>query len=1349
MMMVQTRRPQAPPRTNLAPLGVVIAVVGAVAVSFLRLPGFVLLWLGMWMAALLAAEPSLLTGKKDAAGKSTAGNVDEEQKQNRFQMWKALRWRLIVPNADWLPNDAGTRSPRIGSMQEPLWKRALLAAGWLLLPQQFGSIAAVAAGAVAFTFPPDQLILMGVLEGSWLVPLAALNAVGMYVTIRQLEVARRRYLYPTDPKPPVTVFEVRRVARWWIGAAAAAGGGVLAAVAVAIILNVLGWWWLFWPVAVTVAGSGVLVAAVILRKSWSSPLLDEWENTSRARAEWVERWATRRITPPPHLISSTQLGDPSTPIIVDRFEARAPFDAAQAVRDPEKFADRGGVRVSVLFEENVDSSGEPVPGTKHPLRFQVVAAPVDAFVDITDPTVDEELVKLMWRCAIADAAHTMAVVQPMPLSFTALHVPDAPESDDGATSAAAWAIQYPPGEAMSFPPLTDTVSSQLRIDMIPTETALVYAGALDGEDTRTVWVNEEMPGELHRQRIEARWQLRWKDVLKMGEQPPFIEHTAYETGTLPTGEVIESQPFLLPEGQEPVRYLTAEKRDKLTSALQNPGWVSVASWQHWLEGGRAGERHQGAIVVRWSPSPLPKNPARIRPARVGTDTETVRHVLEAAINDGFDSAKLARPELIETRALTTPRSEEHIWDLTLRLYGGVTLADVKRVAERIRQGMGACAWLRVTGNENGCRVVAGANPLIGDVTFAGPGAEKECVRLNWEQAFTDTNVVSYSTGQTPELLTVNQLPKNPKVKELIFRIPPGSGLSIGSISGARKKLLPATGNMWMDVSQGEKADLVRVLVCAEFPLPFPAPVDWDELYNSTAVPFAASTSGEPIVFDWVEDPHLILLGRTGSGKSAAAMNLINGAIIRGCEILIADPQKFGADFRYALPWVRGMALTVLEASAMMEWVYAEVKRRKKLNGDYGVPSYMDLPEAVRPRHMVVFIDEFTSLMAVSRMMKLPSNASQEQLEKYAVEEADNEARRNIGFLSTRLVQEARSSGVTLLLAGQELKKDTLQNIPGGTSLKSSSSSLLLGKSSFGSLQSALKDPLDVPDLGDTVPKGRGLFESSSRAAQVVQMWFDAPDHGASSVEHIAAVRDPLADAEKLDLAAMVSQTATGTSVHGRLLDEDRSGEVREPTVPAPDENNEVLPTLTFDLDLDDIPDEPSPIDDVLPTLVPDITETSELTPTGDDDVDLEPEPADEPAYDEPAPQRSEPLPAAGSQPSAGPLVQDQIVLDTARTGQVSAASEGPVVFTADRVDLPGAVPVTPIAKTPEPVTRIMAVDRILTWLRSNPHVREAVWVTGAWRTHGRVATDAAANVGVTLKVYAPGFYPPGPDADDD
>ncbi|WP_300265712.1 FtsK/SpoIIIE domain-containing protein [Microbacterium sp.] len=1375
--MATTRKPQKPPRPNLAPLGVGIAVVFTVAALFVRLPGFVVLWLGMWVAALLAAGPAFLTGKKDAAGNPTPGSEKEQRQVDRFAMWRSLRWRMLVPNGEWLLNDRDTLSSDANNPQAPFWKRILLFAGWVLVPQQFGTIAAVCVAVVAFTFPTDRLDLMGVWPGSTVL-LAVLDAVAVYVVARQLEAALRRTAAPSDPKPPVTVTEARRVDRWWLGAAVAAGAGIATGFAVFVVLDLLGWAWLFWPAVLTYVFAGATVAAVVLRKMWAGRILEDWANTVEARAGWDERWTQLRRDPAPHLLSHTRVGDGAHPIVIDRFEARAPFDAGQAVKDHPKIAPTvgAGVRVSILFEENIDSSGQVVTGTKHPLRFSVVAWPVDFHVDITSPDVDPDLLSLAWRCAIADGVQDVGGVQPMLLDVQPLHDPDASTTEDGEPATAAWGFQYNPAEAMTFPMLTAHVEERLGIDMIPTETALVYGGALDSDGIRTVWADPDTPEELRRQRVEARWGQRWTDVLKQGEQAPFIEHVAYETGTLPSGDTIESQPFLLPEGQEPVKYLSASKRDALTSTLQNPGWVSVASWQHWMEGGRSGERHQGAIVVRWSPAPLPKNPARIVPARVGADMEAVRWVVEAAINDGFDAAKLARPEVIAAKALTTPRSEEHIWDVTLRLYGGVTLADVKRVAEKIRQGMGSCAWLRVTGHEEGCRVVAGANPLIGDVTFTRPAAQQDCVRLNWEQAFTDTQVVSYSTGQTPELVQVSPMPKNEKVLEHIFRIPEGSGLSMGSITGARKKLLPATGNMWMSVSAGEEANLVRVLTCTEYPLPFPAPVDWDEVYESTAIPFASATTGEPIIYDWREDPHLLVLGGTGSGKSAGSMNLINGAIIRGCDVYLADPEKFGADFRYASPWLKGMALTVFEASAMMEHVYAEVKRRKKLNGDHGVTSYTNLPEDIRPRHIVVFIDEFTSLMAVSKLAKLPQNASPDAQAKHAEAERENEARRSIGYLSARIVREARSAGVTLILAGQELKSDTLDAIPNGKSLKGNMSRLVLGKMDQWSLASALKAPNDLPDLGETIPKGRGLFESTSDStAQAIQMWFDAPDHAASSIEHIEQVRDRLPESERIDFAEMAAETTDdGTPIHGRLIDEEDDWEIEEPVPLEPSEDDEVLPSLS--LDLSELPDEPAEDDEVLPPLSLDLSAFGE---SGASDIDVDEEDDDEEPFDTgeiavpvreddaagqyPWPDGADPVENGEDAPRV-PLSAERIPdtdptthrpfgfddtdepeedisageTDTARPEEDT--TPGPVVFTANGIDIPDAVPVTPIVETPEVVTKIVAVDRILTWLRAHPHVTDAIWVTGAARTHGRKATDAAADLGVTMRVYLPDAY---------
>src|SRR5690606_22137159 len=108
-------------------------------------------------------------------------------------------------------------------------------------------------------------------------------------------------------------------------------------------------------------------------------------------------------------------------------------------------------------------------------------------------------------------------------------------------------------------------------------------------------------------------------------------------------------------------------------------------------------------------------------------------------------------------------------------------------------------------------------------------------------------------------------------------------------------------------------------------------------------------------------------------------------------------------------------------------------------------------------------------------------------------------------------------------------------IPGGKSLKGNMSRLVLGKMDQWSLASALKNPGSIPELGDEVPAGRGLFESTAEPAQLIQTWWDGDGHDASMVRHIQDVREPLPRSARVDVEAMAAETADdGTPIHGRL-----------------------------------------------------------------------------------------------------------------------------------------------------------------------------------------------------------------------
>jgi hypothetical protein len=299
------------------------------------------------------------------------------------------------------------------------------------------------------------------------------------------------------------------------------------------------------------------------------------------------------------------------------------------------------------------------------------------------------------------------------------------------------------------------------------------------------------------------------------------------------------------------------------------------------------------------------------------------------------------------------------------------------------------------------------------------------------------------------------------------------------------KLRTATGNDFLQIRPGAGADTLRLLVARDNPLPHLAPFDFPAATRGPGIPFAVGVDGEPIAYDPTLDPHLLLAGLTGAGKSCLAQALVYGALVRAWQVYVIDPVKSGADYQFARDRCHGFACTATEATALLRAVYAEVARRKELNAAHGVGSYRELPDP--PPHLLVLIDEFTSLVGRD---PVPPRTDDPELEaERDLIEAANHARIEIGVFAGKIAREARSSGVTLALGTQKLSAKMLDTIPGAGDLKVNLSRVLLGKTSWGDRVSALRDPDDAPDLDGVVPRGRGLWETTAAPAQVIQCWY--------------------------------------------------------------------------------------------------------------------------------------------------------------------------------------------------------------------------------------------------------------------
>lgn len=1133
------------PQPNLAPLVGVLAVILSVATSVFRLPGFTVLLIGLAVAGMMSSAPPL-TGKKDAAGYPTIGNPGEHAALLRHRRWSSLRWRLLVPNRDWLLNDPSEVKPHlervnrfaIGRLKN--FARALQAAiilVWLLVPMSFTSIGALGLAAAVFTFPVDALAVWGWAPdtGSWLM---SPNTLCAYIVTMQFFAARRRHAAMEDPAPAVTVADLIATFRTSSRAELIAAvllppvAGTAVAVGVWTLTKHFGVTWLFVPAPLLLVGTATLFSAVLWRALALPDALTEWRNTVQARELWQQRWEPLKMDPRPYLISHARHGDPAAPLNIDTFDAPPTQGAAGMLGMGSKIHPLigAGQAVAMLNEPDVDSSGQPIPGSRHPSRFSVASWPVDQPIEVSDPTVDRGLLRERIRTALAIAGTSypqlmVTTVQPM-------------WDTDDADSTAAWSVLCEASDApvvSILPTIAGEIGAALGTEAVfDKKTGLLYVGALTADSTH--YVDDSQAHRFVELAREARWSQRWSDVLKMGEARPRTESDVYKTAQLPTGQTIECQPFMTPQGINGSYFLAQQKEKALANALGNAPWVSVIGWEG--RGDKAGERHPGAFRVLWSAQPVPLDPARLEPPGRGRPGDALRWAISAAINSGFDAAKLARPEVVAVTALTTADSRGHIWDVRLRLYDGVVLSEVKQKAEKIRGGMGGTPWLRVTDSGEHIRVVVGAAPESRGIEFARPEAKKLTLALDWEQRFTDANLASPVDGVAPRLVAAEPLETNEQVDVLEFTLPRSLAITDFQEQKTVDKLRAASGKTFINVRHNTDPSRFTMLVCDVDPMPSPAPFMWERMgaVAPRSTTFGTRVEGAPVTWHLDNDSHLMVLGQNGSGKGIGMSAMAGDNIMSFWDVYAADPIKGFNDFLFADPWLRARATTWTQTVAVVRHLLRLLDEHKKLNEKYGVSNIRDLPDEVRPRLSCLYLDEFTSLVIPDAVVKLRDNADDAERKEYAATVAINNYKLLIGSAIGRILREGRALGLVLVLAGQKLTREELKYIPGGATIKSQMSRLAMGKMSFGDMMSAFADASSALGLlGPSVPRGRGVFESTSESAFAVQTWWaggSQADHFRILAEKISEVRPPLSADEKLDLSASDAQAEQTVEVFG-------------------------------------------------------------------------------------------------------------------------------------------------------------------------------------------------------------------------
>jgi S-DNA-T family DNA segregation ATPase FtsK/SpoIIIE len=168
-------------------------------------------------------------------------------------------------------------------------------------------------------------------------------------------------------------------------------------------------------------------------------------------------------------------------------------------------------------------------------------------------------------------------------------------------------------------------------------------------------------------------------------------------------------------------------------------------------------------------------------------------------------------------------------------------------------------------------------------------------------------------------------------------------------------------------------------------------------------------SGNPVVADLGDMPHLLIAGTTGSGKTVCVNALITSILFNATpdevKFLMVDPKMVELAIFNGIPQLLCPVVTEpKKVSAALNWVVNEMEERYRLFAKKGVrniEAYNEKAEISLP-YIIIIIDELADLMAV--------------------------ASQDIENAITRLAQLSRAVGIHIVLATQRPSVDVVTGV---------------------------------------------------------------------------------------------------------------------------------------------------------------------------------------------------------------------------------------------------------------------------------------------------------------------------------
>lgn len=474
----------------------------------------------------------------------------------------------------------------------------------------------------------------------------------------------------------------------------------------------------------------------------------------------------------------------------------------------------------------------------------------------------------------------------------------------------------------------------------------------------------------------------------------------------------------------------------------------------------------------------------------------------------------------------TPQSKDKpIWSIQFQLGNGATVEDARKQSARIQSSVGAKHIYWEWRSADSATVWLCDDPCL-DVRDISHWNRRSKQKHLIELALSDSwgvAGVSDPSGRTPDVVSLGALPSNHDVLLTRFQIP--AGLDVDKPSRNIGKFLTSADYAYGRIlPRGEEhgSNLYDMVLAKRSPFPTMVNADWDFARQSKPrmFPLGVDDMGKPVYWSMKDTFHLLISGKSGTGKSSIAQIVVAEALLKGHDIILIDPSKGCIDFTQ---WAKPLALAFVglgqmrETEAVIAWLRDEMAQRVKLFSRYGVGSIYDLDksqlneeELAHTKPIDIVFDEFNSyLQEAGKTTQNPNRDIQLANDNAAVSATNNSIRRTMSALG-KIVVQGRTAGISVILGAQRLTMDDMKPYNANAFFRSLGRILLGMDSTAGiisaqNLREANRLQQSLKGEGGKIPQGRGIFETAQGELLAVQTWWSG---GQEKLAELFADRTP-------------------------------------------------------------------------------------------------------------------------------------------------------------------------------------------------------------------------------------------------